>query len=408
MNFLSARIRTILLIQTTFFLLSSPLFSEIRWTPLAKLELLGGQFFFEGQQTSFSGNGNWLFAPGIKFTDKFSLLPTLTGKYRRVREVKELIGGGFLTREVLENTAIVKGIYAVDENWKIKLKGSFKNQLLVESKDEKLGKGLFDNNKLGFGWEMERTGSILKSLRFSFDPYAIRFIRYKSLAGGSPFGEEIKSGENTLDFNSYDATLGAEIKLSEKNSLSATWLASYGLFTDQKTVTTTGLFTETKRKDFYGIASLGVKQKMPDWPPLKLQSLVGLDFSFSFLSSNQNNYDAARTRFNSGFYDYLEYRISPRIAGRFWGKLDWAIIYDFSRRNYRERAVQTSAGTYGTEKIYLNGHTLSYSLQYPLPYKLSVLAQGVFRTSNSNMQFERIYRYNYTAQHYFLGFSWEY
>lgn len=396
------------LFLTLCFISPSPLSSQVQWTPVAKLELLGGQFFFEGERTSFSGNGNWLLTPGIKFSENFLLVPTVTGKYRRVREVKELIGGGFLTREELENTAIVKGIYAAGENWKMKLKGSFKNQLLVESKDEKLGKGLFDNNKLGFGWEMERTGTILKSFRFSFDPYGVRFLRYKTLASGSQFGSEIKSGENTLDFNGYDSTLALEMKLSEKALLSGMFLGSYRLFTEQKVITTSGLFTDKNRKDFSGQLNLGGSYRLPDSAKLKLQSLAGLEFSVSFLDSNQNNYDATRTRFNQDFYDYLEFHLSPRMVGRVFGKLDWALVYDFTRRNYTQRVVQKTDGTYGTDKINLNTHTFSYSFKYPLPYRLSLIAQGVYRRSTSNMKFERTYRYSYTAQHYFLGISWEY
>lgn len=391
-----------------FLFTSGRLYSEVEWVPVFQADLLGGQFFFEGEQTSFSGNGNWLFAPGMKFTDRFSLIPTINGKYRRVREVEELIGGGFLTRETLENSAMLKGLLAVSENWKAKLKASFRNQLLVESEDEKLGKGLFDNNKLGAGLELERTGGKLRSLRFSLDPYMVKFIRYSSLVSGTEFGSEIDSGDQPLDFNAYDATVALELLPAQTTLLTGSLLGSYRPFTDQKIVANTGLYTGSKRKDLYGQITLGAAQKLPEFSCLHLQTLIGADFSFSLLDSDQNHYDASYTQFNKNYYDYREYHLAPKLAGKFLNRLDWAILYDYARRYYSERVIQGDDGTYLTDKIYINTHSLYCSFRYPVALGLSLLVQGTYRRSTSNMAYEKTYRYNYNAQHYFTGFSWEY
>ncbi len=376
--------------------------------PVIKVDALGGQFYFEGENTSFSGNADWLAAPGIKFSDRFSIIPTVTGKYRRVREVQELIGGGFLTRETLENQGAVKGLYSLNDKWKAKLKGTFRNQLLVESESEKLSKGLYDNNKLGFGLELERKGSIMKSLRLSFDPYAVRFIHYSSLSSGSDFGTEIDAGANTLDFNAYDGTAGADWAVSEKTFLSASALGSFRPYPDQKRVTSSGEYLTEKRSDWYGQAGAGLTQVLPKIPWARLQGLVGLDASYVILDSNQDNYDASHTRFNPGYYDYLEYHLAPKLAGRIFSKLDWGLVYDYGVRNYNHRSLQNSDGTYGTDKIELITHSLSYTLKYPLIQNFALIAQGVWRQSKSNMAYEKTYRYNYTAQHYFVGLSWEY
>ena len=376
--------------------------------PVVNVSLLGGQFFFEGERTSFSGNGDWLGAAGMKFNDRFSLIPTVTGKYRRVREVQELIGGGFLTQETLENQALIKGIYTLSDRWKAKLKGTFKNQMLVESESEKLGKGLYDNNKLGFGLEFERTGTVMKSMRFGLDPYAVRFIHYTSLASGSSFGSEIESGVNTLDFNAYDGSWGADWALGGKTTLSANTLASYRPYPDQKRVTSSGGYLPQNRSDWYGEAGMSLLQALPDISSARLQWLSGLDISYAALVSDQHNYDASRTRFNPGYYNYAETHLAPKLAGRFFGDLDWALVYDYCVRNYNHRPIQDTDGTYGADKIVLTTHSISYSLKYPLGMGIAVVAQGVYRQSKSNMAYEKTYRYNYTAQHYFAGVSWEY
>lgn len=382
--------------------------AEVEFQPVARLTLLGGQFFFEGEQTSFSGNGDWLVAPAVKFNDSWSLIPTVNGKYRRVREVQELVGGGFLTRETLENTAIVKGIYNAGERWKLKAKTTYKNQLLVESEDEKLGKGLYDNNKYSVGFEAERAGSRLKSLRFGVEPYAVRYLRYASLASGSQFGSEINSGANTLDFNAYDASVSADFALFEGTLLSAANLASYRPFTEQKRVTTSGLYTAEDRVDIYNQTSVGIYQVLPNWLGENFQLMAGIETSYSFLDSNQHNYDASRTKFNEHYYDYYEYHAAPRLAARLFKKLDLGLSYDFGQRQYNQRPTQSSDGTYQSDKLRMNTHSLSYSAKYPLLLGISVVAQGVYRQSTSNMAYERTYRYNYIAQHYFAGLSWEY
>ncbi len=379
----------------------------VEFEPVARLTLLGGQFFFEDEHTSFSGNGDWLLAPAVKFNDRWSLIPTVNGKYRRVREVQELVGGGFLTRETLENSAIVKGLYALTPRWKLKAKTSYKNQLLVESEDEKLGKGLYDNNKYGAGLEAERTGKLFRSIRFSLDPYGLRYIRYASLASGTEFGSEINSGANTLDFNAYDATMAADIQLGKRSLLQLNHLTSYRLFLEQKKVTTSGLYTADDRNDVFNQTNLGLSHVLPDWFGEKFQIMAGLDASYAFLTSNQNNYDAARTKFNENYYGYSEYHAGPRFAARFFD-LELGVSYDYGRRLYADRPIQDASGSYLSDKIRIDTHSINYSFRYPIIYGFSAIAQGVYRRSNSNIAYERTYRYNYVAQHYFLGLSWEY
>ncbi len=381
--------------------------AKVEFVPVSQIRLLGGQVFFDGKNTSITGNGDWLFAPGFKFGEKFSLVSSVNGEYRRLREVQELIGGSYLTQQTLENTSIVKGIYNFNDNWKGKFKGSYRNQLLVESADESLGNGLFDNNKIGFGMEMERTGSFFRSLRLSLDPYAVRFLRYTSLSSGSSSASEISSGDDPLDFNAYDAAVSVEMSPLRKTMIQSYLLNSYRIFTDQKKVTVSGTYTSEARKDEYVYGTLSVLQQLPDWSFIQLQSMAGLGFSAQYLISSQHNYDASKTRFNSNYYDYQEFHITPRLGAKWRDKLELSVAYDYAQRNYNHRVVQNSEGTYGTDRIVLDNQSVSYSLKYPLLLGFSVVAEGVWRQSVSNMTYESTYRYNYSAEHYFVGFSWD-
>jgi hypothetical protein len=391
-----------------FILLASGALNAAEWTPAVRLAGLGGQFFYEDQTTSFSGNGDWLLGGSGRLSEKTSVLGTVSGRYRRVREVQELIGGGFLTRETLENGGTAKIIRTLGESWKLKGKASYKNIMLVESEDEKLSKGLYDYHKIGAGLEAERTGGRLRSLSISLDPYAVRFYHYSSLASGSQFGSEINSGDHTLDFNAYDFSSAAEYLLAERTLLTGSALLSYRPYPDQKIVQVSGTYAGSNRSDLYGQAGLGIFQGLPAWPLLRLESGAGFDATYIGLRSNQNNYDASRTRFNPDYYDYDEYHVSPRVSSRWFGKLSLSLAYDYSRRNYRERPLQNEDGTYGSDRIVLHTQSVSCSLSYPLPKGFSIVAEGVYRNAYSNMQYQKSYRYNYHAEHYFAGIAWEY
>lgn len=381
------------------------------WVPVAKLDLLGGQFFFEDQNTSFSGNADWLLSPGVRLSDRDLLVPTFSGQYRRTREVRELLGGGFLTQEQLDNMAAVKWVHAFDQSWAVKPNVSFKNELITESRDETLGKGLFDYNKLGFGVELERRGERLKSLRQSLNVYGVRFTHYRSLASEQQalLGVEINAGSRVLDFNGYDYTVSGDYLVGDKTLLSGAWLTSYRPFLDQRIVALNGAFTQEMRRDLYFYWSLGAQRKLPDLT-LRGRSVAeligGLGLSYTRLFSNQNDYEAARTRFNPTYYNYGEFAATPSFAMKFAGGHIASLSYEYTRRDYSKRPVRDSKGNYVPGLIRMEGSTVSIGLTYVLTRNLSFKTQGAYRVATSNMKFERAYRYNYTSSHYFVGLAY--
>lgn len=378
--------------------------------PLLRLEVLGGQFFYEKQHTSFSGNGNLLFTPAVKFSERDSLVPTLSSQYRRTREVRELIGGGFLTEESLDTLLAVKWVHQLTEAWSLKPGVNFKNELITESEEEKLGKGLFDYNKFGGGVELERRGERW-NLRPALNAYRVRYYRYHALAAGQEeLGAEINSGDRVLDFDAYDASLSVDFLASERTLLNASALASLRPFTEQNLVTESGEYAPRKRLDAYLVGLLGAQQKLPDWSVAgrKIESVAGLSLAYTQSISNQNNYDASRTRFNPYYYDYGELAAGPSLGLRVAQKLGMTLGYEFARRRYLDRPAQTEDGNYSAtgEKIHLHTHTVSWQLSYPIAWGLGLKASGSYRRSSSNMSYEKTYKYNYQSAHYFVGLSY--
>lgn len=375
--------------------------------PILKFDALGGQFFYEGDNTSFSGNGNLVFSPGVKFSDKNMLVPTLVSQYRRTREVRDLIGGGFLTQESLDTAVTVKWIHQFGERWAVKPNVSYKNELITESKDEVLGNGLFDYHKVSAGLEAERRVERF-NLRQAATVYGVRFYHYRALAATQQdLGAEIKAGDRVLDFNAYDYSIAAEVLAREGTVLSGSLLGSYRPFRDQKVVNVTGTYLDKNRYDLYGLGLLGVQQKLPPWRlgPVAAENLSALGLAYTLMFSNQASYDASRTKFNPDYYDYWELSGGPSYSARFNKKLAASVAYNFTRRKYHRRPVQETDGSYAREAVYLHTHTVSWQFAYPLTKSLSLKTLGSYRLSASNMRYEKTYRYNYESAHYFVGFG---
>lgn len=389
---------------------TAPPAGAAEFVPLLKLEALGGQFFYERQHTSFSGNGNLLFTPAIKFSERDALVPTVSSQYRRTREVRELIGGGFLTQESLDTMVGVKWVHQLSDEWTIKPGVAFKKELITESEDETLGKGLFDYNKAGGGLEFERRGDRW-NLRPAINHYQVRYYSYSALAAeDSELGAEVNSGDRVLDFDAYDLSMTAELLADEETMLSASALGSIRPFTEQNLVTETGEYVPEKRLDAYLLGVLGGQRKLPDWRFLgrDVEHAASLGLSYTQAISNQNNYDASNTRFNPDYYDYGEFSVGPSYALRLDKKFALSMNYEFTRRRYPWRPVQTEDGGYSAagEKIHLETHTVSWQMTYPLWAGLSLKGSGSYRLSRSNMTYEATYKYNYESAHYFVGLAY--
>ena len=380
--------------------------SAAELVPVARLDALGGQFFFQGQHTSFSGNANWLFSPGVKLTDRDMLVPIASGQYRRTREVRELVGGGFLTQETLDNTLALRWVRLLSPAWNAKTTVSYKNELVTESATEKLGSGLFDYHKFAVGAEAERTGDgLVRSLRHAVNAYAVRFYHYRALAAStSELGSEVNAGDRVLDFDAYEYSLSADMTPDESTLVALSVMASLRPYRDQRVVTETGAYRSSNRFDALVAASASARRVLPPLGPL--ESSVGLNASYSRLESSQHNYDAQNTRFNPGYYDYGEISAGPFAAARWKKGLTVGAGYDFTRRAFDHRPTQTVTGAYGDRAIRMDTHTVTLNASYPLTERLALKVLGTYRRATSNMLYESSYRYNYWTANYFTGLSW--
>ncbi len=377
--------------------------------PVLRLDFYGGQFFFERQAPSISASGDWLFSPALRFSDGDLLIPSVSGSYRRSRDIHEYLGGGFITDETLNNTAALKWVHYLDEAYAVKPAFSYKNELVSETADEKLGNGLFDHHKISGGLEIERQGEFLRSMRHAFHAFGVRYYNFKALTAGQ-FGTEVQSGENVLDFNSFDYTCAAQLVPWEKTTVNVTGTGSYREFLDQKIVTRAGTYSEANRKDLFAAFSAGVERLLPGlgsgW--YSFEPSGGFTVGWDQLGSNQDHYDAPRLRYDADFYDYKEVQVGLFLKALIGGKLTVSGQYDYTRRFYKTRAARNTEGVEMADRAFNNTHVFTYEFSRPIARGFSIKARGGYRVESSNDKYERTYRSNFHAAHYFLGAGWAY
>ena len=82
--------------------------------------------------------------------------------------------------------------------------------------------------------------------------------------------------------------------------------------------------------------------------------------------------------------------------------------YEFLLRAYTDRKVQTRTGAYTNDTQTDYEHSIVLKAIYPINRQFSLVGLGEYTISNSNMDFERFYLYNYHSYAVWSGISFRY
>lgn len=409
MNLKKNRIRIFFVFTILSLSISSVFALEI--APLVNMRLLGGQYVFESQESNVSGNIHALFSPAISFNKQWSLIPVISSSWRGTKSVQELVGGGTLFQQTQDHAANIKGIFRYNKEWQFKAGGGYKLQFLKETKDEDWGDGLFDYRKGSANLEVENQGLELLTYRLGYDFYSIDFNNFSSLESQKrDLGRENVAAK-TLNTNNHGAYLTLNASFPFLNEKEGKTEVSYYFtardFTDQKIVLLSGDLSGNLRKDQNHI--LTAQTSFPTLALEQVKVLAEIKGTYGYLDSNQHNYDAKKTQFNSNYYSYRDYSNSINLTFLI-GKLPYIFSSGFSyvRRNYSDRPVQDLNGNYGSGSVHLNEYYANFSFTMPINkfFKFHLLSN--FGWSRSNMKYEKTYRYNYTTFAYLAGILYEY
>lgn len=398
--------KNIILFQLSAILFPAVSFAQTRVMPVADVSLLGGQYFLDNSAASFNGRAEAFFSPVVKFSENQELVPVYSGYFNGTQDIQELAGGGVLTRQRQNHSLSVRHVYSRGFD-KFKPRASYSMAFTRETADEKWGKGLFDYNTFGAGFEAEHErywGTITES----YDFYKVSYPNYSSLLSQSQgvldpatFSElSQNSGAAVLDNLNHRLAVGA-LYFLDPLVLRAGYDFTLRNYSEQSVVGTQGNFLSDKRSDYISGFSLGVSRNMK---PL----LLSLDGRFNHLSSNQNSYDASRTKYIDDFYGYSEVSLAPAMSLLFKNGGGLSFSAGWTRRFYGGRLSQDSNGAYSDSRINQTVWISSLSVKYPIVKHFFARALLAYQISSSNMKYEANYRYNYRANNYLLGASWEF
>lgn len=370
-------------------------------TLLLSSQLLGGGYGFNNESVSFGGRLNLSVIPAVKFKENI-LIPVYSLEYNGVKDVRELVGGGTLVQQYITNMFYIKPVFKVYRNLKLKPKVGITSQIMKETQDEEWTKGLFDYYKLNFALETEIVFSVTSKLNITPSFYNVNFYNYKTLAS-TKYGQELTSvGKDILNFNATELT--TDYKISKFFNINL--YAVVKSFIDQYIVTNSGEYSSDKRRDVFLMSSFNINY--PVKPTGVTTLFTSISFQTSVNNSNQNHYDVERTKFVKDYYDYTDISFSPQIVcGLNTVPLNLQFSYNIGYRKYDTRLVQDSQGNYNKDKVYSLTQYLSLIISFPVVEKLNFFIQQSYINSSSNMKYEQVYRYNYTAYNILAGVSFE-
>lgn len=381
-------------------------FSAMKYNPVGEISLYGGKYYLDGNSASMDMKVDAFFSPSLILNENNEIYPVYMGYYNGTQDVQELAGGGVLTRQRQEHTFSLKYVYTNDFN-KIKPRVSYSRALVKETKDEKWGKGLFDYDTISFGIELEQEKPY-GTFSESYDFFDVKYPNYASLISQSntvidttTYSELSKNaGENIMDSSSHRFAF-SYTWFPESLILRAATDITYRSYPDQAVVSETGGFKSEKRKDILSALRFKVER-----PSKKIN--FAFDLAIERLFSNQNSYDASRTKYIDDFYGYVQAEVGPKIdflfknGSSFGYSLNWTKIY------YTGRLSQDVFGDYKSSKINQEFWLNSLYFRYPISKKLFARANYSYQASSSNMRYEAGYLYNYSASSWLLGLQWEF
>ncbi|MCX8074303.1 MAG: hypothetical protein N2749_01790 [Clostridia bacterium] len=367
------------------------------------VSLSGGKSYFDGDSSSLNLNSDIFLSPVINIDEENIIYPVYSGYYRGVQDLKELAGGDVLVRKRMGHSISIKYVKSKDFNH-TKPRLSYSMDYIKETKDESWGKGLFDYKTISIGVEFEQerpNATYTQSIDFfdvNYPNYSSLISKYSSIIDTTTYSELSKNaGKDVL--NSRNLRFGFTLTKFPKNiNVIYSFAFTYRNFYDQSVVNEYGYFKSDKRRDLlteFGIDLVRSSKKIN----------TGLNFNFCYLMSNQNSYDASKTKYIDNYYDYFLFSITPSLKVNFKNNGSFNYSFSYERLNYIDRLSQDANGNYLNSKIYQNFYVNNLTIKYPIKKDLMTFFSYSYQIVDSNTKYEATYRYNYTSGNLSLGFE---
>ncbi len=387
------------------------------WKLQGDVDLMGGQYFFNGSAGSLNGYANADVQLLRNLSPEAGFYVDAKTAYTGFKQVNELAGGGTLFQQSIDSSVEAKWVQRYEDGYSLKPRVAVQNELFRETTDETWGKGLYDywRYEAGVVWEHKtRLGlEIPWTWQLSYDLYYTHYPNFTSLV--NQFGTEQTAptpGSRILDTVSNQIAYRSEFELPNFVSAWILYSLSFISFTDQKVVQSQGQFLGTNRTDDYQSLNLGVSKRYDDWQVLgRVRPVAALNFTLADLMSNQNDFNAdpARLKFVGAFYDYWEARLGPELAMNFLASKAVARFGgELAMRDYTGRLAQNADGSYEGAKLRQFTESVFVEASYPVWRSVDLKFRAAWENTSSNTSYEQTYQYNYHDYNYFAGAGWKF
>lgn len=370
-----------------------------------------GQWYFEGENSSLGGNASLNIVPAIRFTNRFSLIPSFETNYRGTRSAEELAGGNTFFQDTWETGVSLKAVHGLNQKWKVRERVGYRLKWFRETADESWSNGLYDYNVYTFGGEVEHLFTPKTTLALGYDFSYLEFPNYESLESAQdPSLSREFAGTNVLDNRIHLLSLRSDFPLPMKVGGNIQIYYSPREYLSQHEVQASGLFSSDLRQDVFTGANMTLEKFFVLRGKQRILSSLYLGHSTN--DSTQNHYDARLTHFVADYYDYKQSRLGLQFSLAVPLANALPMVFDvggsYSNRNYDKRTIQAVDGAYGTEKLYIQETAINLGFSYPLNKNFRMRVTSSFGRSISNNNYEAVYRYNYSNSNYQFGFVYDY
>ena len=387
----------------------------LEWVPIGGVTALGGLHTFNGSSGSFSGNLDGAFAPAVRWSEDWSLLPSVHAVYEGTRRLTDVLGTATAAQQSAEGRLGLRAVYGDPASrWRFKPTMTYDVELVKETPAENWGQGLFDQRRLTVGGEVELLTGESHSVRAGVNWFTVAYPNYTTLESqaalqfqGQSLARELV-GDRALDREGYEFSLAGDAALGQRLEAEGKAGVAWSRFAHQPLVDEGGQFETQSRQDV--LTDLSFALRMPHAWNADLRALGAFEAGLTANSSNQNGYDASRGQFLPGFYDFVEWRAAPSvtlIVGPVRRPVTATLKLGWKRRSYAHRPPQDSTGAYGSGSLASTEWSGGFSLSYPMTARLALLFDVERASASSNQDFQAFYRYSYEATTALAGVRWD-
>jgi hypothetical protein len=361
-----------------------------------------------GSSDILGGNASVIAAPVLLFDPQKSFILLYNGSYRKSKHVYAQDDGPRLFSEEQLHAFTPTFRYAASPSGLVISPSFIYTELrLKETADDSWSSGLYNYREKGAGLNLEYTFTAGEMGRNALTLVGQRFGREYPNFKGLAFYAGIQFEEREKDF--AGTLLSAAFNLERFTGISSKTTLTYldKDYQDKLVESATGERLDERQHDY--VITLSEELFWRAGGPWSFS----LNGAMAVTRSNQNLAEGSFpfVTFHPDYYSFNSFTLSPGVnhtlllAGE--RSITCSALYSLKRLAYKSRRAKDASGNLLGKEVDWN-HTLTLRAIYTFSKQWSFGAIAEYNRARSNMEDERIYRYDYEILNLSAGFSYRY